>query len=147
VPRPERSMVAHAPSATATQPRPTPLTRPPPAELTGTIPTPTEKASADEDAALRALGLSRTRAAAEVACQSVGAHAAVAAAYETAYEAATGREGTAEETMAASEINSLCFSAGAAGPLLVLYPADERVDTRWLALVLGVPRKKVRRLT
>ena len=48
---------------------------------------------------------------------------------------------------AAVEINALCFTAGPAGSLLVLYPAGERVDCRWLALVLGVPRKRVRLAT
>ena len=41
------------------------------------------------------------------------------------------------------EVNALCFSSPV-GPLLVLAPADERVDTRWLALLLRVPRRKVK---
>ena len=38
----------------------------------------------------------------------------------------------------ASEINSLCFSAGATGHLLVLFPADERVGGA------AVPRQHMR---
>ena len=41
------------------------------------------------------------------------------------------------------EINALCLTSPR-GHLLVLMPADEKVDTRWLALLLGVPRRKVR---
>ena len=41
------------------------------------------------------------------------------------------------------EVNALCLTSPA-GPLLVLLPAEERLDTRWLALVLNLPRRKVK---
>ena len=59
----------------------------------------------------------------------------------------TSKLGRDTSVKAAVEINALCFTAGPAGSLLVLYPAGERVDSRWLALVLGVPRKRVRLAT
>ena len=41
------------------------------------------------------------------------------------------------------EVNALCFTCPAC-PLLVLTPADERIDTRWLALALNAPKRRVK---
>ena len=42
------------------------------------------------------------------------------------------------------EVNSLCFTAGQAGLLLVLTPASQRMDLRWLALALELPKRRVK---
>ena len=62
-------------------------------------------------------------------------------------EAATGEGHLDLLLQGRQEVNSLCFTAGATGLLLVLAPAGERVDTRWLALALGLPRRKVKLAT
>jgi len=85
-------------------------------------------------------GLARTRAVVSSVTRAFGVDVAEVALWDQVTLWGT-------SVKAAVEINALCFTAGPAGPLLVLYPAGERVDSRWLALVLGVPRKRVRLAT
>lgn len=85
-------------------------------------------------------GLARVRAAATAACTQLASSC-------VRVERWLG-DGTVERdkdhVAGRREVNALCVSSPR-GMLLVLMPATQRIDTRWLAIVLNVPRRKVQR--
>jgi hypothetical protein len=116
------------------------------------------EAETEAEALLRADGLERVRAAAAVAAAAVvgvsGAPGGRGASGVSGASGASGESGPAVRVELASatseaelraerrEINALCF-VGGTQRFLLLTPSEERVDTKWLALALHLPRRQV----